>query len=78
MTKNIHTIVVEESHDGAMDEVTLDWRELYTRKTWRFNRGNLKMAKSVLDQMASLLGVSVHVKEENPCSVPVAHTGEDN
>jgi hypothetical protein len=78
MTKNIHTIVVEESHDGDKDEITLDWRELYTRKTWRFNRGNIKMAKSVLEHMASLMGVSVHVQEEIPVSVPMAYEGKTN
>lgn len=78
MTKNIHTIVVEEEHDGDKDIITLDWREIYTRKTWRFDRGNLNSARQVLEQMASLMGVSVHVKEEDPVGVSVAYEGKTN
>ena len=69
MTKNIHTITIEEEHNGDKDLVSLDWRELYTRKSWRADRGNLATARQILEQMASLLGVSVHVKEEDPASI---------
>lgn len=78
MTKNIHTITIEEEHNGDKDLVSVDWRELYTRKSWRADRGNVSTARQILEQMALLLGVSVHVKEEDPGGVSVAYKGKTN
>lgn len=78
MTKNIHTILVEEEYNGEKESVSVDWRELYTRRTWRFDRGNLGLAKQVLSALADRLGVEVNVKEKNPVGVPVAQSGETN
>lgn len=78
MTKNIHTITIEEEHNGDKDLVSVDWRELYTRKSWRADRGNVGTARQILEQMALLLGVSVYVKEEDPVGVSVAYKGKTN
>lgn len=78
MTKNIHTITIEEEHNGDKDLVSVDWRELYTRKSWRADRGNVSTARQILEQMALLLGVSVYVKEEDPVGVSVAYKGKTN
>ena len=78
MTKNIQTITIEEEHNGDKELVSVDWRELYARKSWRADRGNLATARQILEQMALLLGVSVHVKEEDPVGVSVAYKGKTN
>lgn len=78
MTKNINTIILEEEYNGDTESYSVDWREIYTRRTWRFDRGNTGLAKQFLTSLADRLGVEVYVKEENPGSVPVAQSGETN
>jgi hypothetical protein len=76
MTKNINTIIVDEEFNGDTEFYNVDWREIYTRRTWRFDRGNTGLAKQFLTSLADRLGVEVYVKEKNPVGVPVAHKGE--
>lgn len=77
MTKNIHSITIEETSGPGGEGIYTNWCDLTSKKSWAFEKGNTGMAREIIEQIGRCLGVEAHVKE-NPNSVPMAHSGENH